>query len=1041
MITKLEKLKEKLKELFQLDQADLDFGIYRILNAKHGEIVKFLDDGLLIQVKTSLNELGSDNTSLKKELDEAMRQAEKLGADPDTLPKVVELKKRLKETPDISKYEDDIYSHLYNFFSRYYKDGDFMSMRRYKEGVYAIPYEGEEVKLHWANSDQYYIKSSEYLRNYAFKVAEEKKVNFKIVEADIEADNKKTESGKERKFILSTEKPFYEENDELYINFEYRPDDSGKKQKSLNEESVVNILNAKKLGVDWKTELAATRPTVTNKKRTLLEKHLSDFTARFTFDYFIHKDLGGFLRRELDFYIKNEVMHLDDIESESTQKVDQYLLKIKVIRKISHKLIDFMAQLENFQKKLWLKKKFVVETNYCITLDRVPEKLYTEIIKNQAQHDEWVRLFAIDEIKGTDGDLLKSGGPAYSKKLTVEFLKHNSKLVLDTRYFDEEFKGKLFRSMENVDEQCDGLLINADNSDGLRLIETTFIKSVECVCIDPPYNTGSDGFCYKDGFRSSSWLSQQAQLIPNARRLLVDDGSFFTFNDENEIRDYSLLLETYFGKENFVETIIWNKRIPKNDKGIGNIHDFILLLSNNLALRRQRNKLYTMRKDELEDIYELIRRMKDKGISIADTQLELKKFYRKQGYDRGITLYCELDSNYRVWGKINMSWPNAKTVGPRYEVINPVTGKPVPIPEKGWRWKEDTFRASENDGPEHLLHDGSMMKGRVWYSSKETVQPSSITYLDEVESFLLRSILSVKSDGSLALEKLGLADLFDYPKSVLLIERLLHSIGEQNGTILDYFAGSGTTGQAVLNLNREDQGKRKYILVEMGAYFDTVLRSRIEKVTYAPSGCWGAGKPSERNQGISHCFKYLHLESYEDCLNNLTLAKAKDQALLLESQPALKEDYYLRYMLDVETKGSLLNVSMFTDPFNYKMLINTGTAGEMKETKIDLIETFNYLIGLHVKHIDDIRGIRIIDGTNRDGERILVLWRNTKEIENNKLNEWFTKQGYNTQDMEYDIIYVNGDNNLENLKKDEHTWKVRLIEEEFNRLMFEGCEA
>jgi len=299
----------------------------------------------------------------------------------------------------------------------------------------------------------------------------------------------------------------------------------------------------------------------------------------------------------------------------------------------------------------------------------------------------------------------------------------------------------------------------------------------------------------------------------------------------------------------------------------------------------------------------------------------------------------------------------------------------------------------------------------------------------------------VKSDGSLALEKLGLADLFDYPKSVLLIERLLHSIGEQNGTILDYFAGSGTTGQAVLNLNREDQGKRKYILVEMGAYFDTVLRSRIEKVTYAPSGCWGAGKPSERNQGISHCFKYLHLESYEDCLNNLTLAKAKDQALLLESQPALKEDYYLRYMLDVETKGSLLNVSMFTDPFNYKMLINTGTAGEMKETKIDLIETFNYLIGLHVKHIDDIRGIRIIDGTNRDGERILVLWRNTKEIENNKLNEWFTKQGYNTQDMEYDIIYVNGDNNLENLKKDEHTWKVRLIEEEFNRLMFEGCEA
>ena len=114
-----------------------------------------------------------------------------------------------------------------------------------------------------------------------------------------------------------------------------------------------------------------------------LEAHLKRYVARNTFDYFIHKDLGTFLRRELDFYIKNEVMHLDDVENESAPRVEQYLSKIKVIRRIAGKIIDFLTQLEDFQKKLWLKKKFVVETQYCITLDRIPEEFYAEICREQ----------------------------------------------------------------------------------------------------------------------------------------------------------------------------------------------------------------------------------------------------------------------------------------------------------------------------------------------------------------------------------------------------------------------------------------------------------------------------------------------------------------------------------------------------------------------------------------------------------------------------------------------------------------------------------
>ena len=202
---------------------------------------------------------------------------------------------------------------------------------------------------------------------------------------------------------------------------------------------------------------------------------------------------------------------------------------------------------------------------------------------------------------------------------------------------------------------------------------------------------------------------------------------------------------------------------------------------------------------------------------------------------------------------------------------------------------------------------------------------------------------------------------------------------------------------------------------------------------------WKDGKPGTRASGVSHCTKYIRLESYEDTLNNLELIRSQPQQALLEANDDVREDFTLRYMLDVESKGSqsLLNVNAFVDPFKYTLNIATKTVGETKQTNVDLVETFNYLLGLRVKHIDTIRGFRVVHGTNQDGENVLVIWRNLGENPNARLDDFFQKQGYNTKDMEFDLIYVNGDNNLENLKKDEDTWKVRLIEEEFARLMFD----
>jgi adenine-specific DNA-methyltransferase len=352
MATNLEKLRGLLQELFQLDQADLDFGIYRIMNQKRDEVVRFLDKDLIPQVQLAFKHYKSaDKSVLQGELDKLVENITNAGMNADESPKVKELRQQLaRSTVDVTALENEVFSHLFNFFRRYYSEGDFISLRRYKEGVYAIPYEGEEVKLHWANADQYYVKSSETFRDYAFMIAGGKRVRFHLVAASTEQDNNKAAQGKERRFVLA-DNPISEENGELFIRFEYRPYDGKEKQGDLNKQAVDAVL--KTPGFEqWAQELCKLAPTEKRQDRTVLEKHLTQYTARNTFDYFIHKDLGGFLRRELDFYIKNEVMHLDDIEHESAPKVEQYLSQIKVIRNIAHKIIQFLEQLENFQKKL-----------------------------------------------------------------------------------------------------------------------------------------------------------------------------------------------------------------------------------------------------------------------------------------------------------------------------------------------------------------------------------------------------------------------------------------------------------------------------------------------------------------------------------------------------------------------------------------------------------------------------------------------------------------------------------------------------------------
>lgn len=656
-----QKFRDILAEILQLDQAELDFGIYRIMNQKRKDIEAFLNNRLVPEVTKILKAQTAAGT-------------------------------------DISAMENEVFSHLAKFFSRYYEGGDFISKRRYKDDAYAIPYSGEEVKLYWANADQYYIKTSEYFKNYSFVLpTSRRKVHFVLRDADTEQNNNKAANNMERRFQLCEEDCIAEEDGELNIFFTYELMPKATKQDALIKDAEAKIISSFAEGkyADFAELVNEKVPTEKNKERTLMMKHLQDYTAKNNFDYFIHKDLGGFLRRELDFYIKNEVMFLDDLDA---THIMEHLAQVKAIKLVGEKIITFLAQLEDFQKKLWLKKKFVVGCDYCITLDRIPRTLYSEIIANDAQRNEWVRLFAIDEIKG---DMMTEG---YSEPLTEKFLEDNPFLVLDTKFFSAEFKHKLVGSMEKVDEECNGLLINSENFQALELLQEKYREAVKCVYIDPPYNTGKGDFYYKDNFQDSSWLTMMNERLTLAKSYLSSKSVLLMNMDEHEISNSEILASNVLEKNNDLGTIVWDKRNPKGDsKGIAYQHEYILTYAKDAAALAETCKVQRPKRNAeliLSKAKQLFSK-KSETYTLDDINKDFIKWINSQvGFSGGERAYNSIDENGDVYRAVSMAWPNKKQAPKEYFIplIHPKTNKPCPVPARGWRNPPQTMRELMDKG-------------------------------------------------------------------------------------------------------------------------------------------------------------------------------------------------------------------------------------------------------------------------------------------------------------------------------------------------------
>lgn len=979
-----QKFRDILAEILQLDQAELDFGIYRIMNQKRKDIEAFLNNRLVPEVTKILKAQTAAGT-------------------------------------DISAMENEVFSHLAKFFSRYYEGGDFISKRRYKDDAYAIPYSGEEVKLYWANADQYYIKTSEYFKNYSFVLpTSRRKVHFVLRDADTEQNNNKAANNMERRFQLCEEDCVAEEDGELNIFFTYELMPKTTKQDALIKDAEAKIISSFAEGkyADFAELVNEKMPTEKNKERTLLMKHLQDYTAKNNFDYFIHKDLGGFLRRELDFYIKNEVMFLDDLDA---THIMEHLAQVKAIKLVGEKIITFLAQLEDFQKKLWLKKKFVVGCDYCITLDRIPRTLYPEIIANDEQRKEWVRLFAIDEIKG---DMMTEG---YSEPLTEKFLEDNPFLVLDTKFFSAEFKHKLVGSMEKVDEECNGLLINSENFQALELLQEKYRKGINCFYFDPPYNAPSSLICYKNNYKDSSWISMMDSRLELSKELRGNRASYSIAIDKWEHNNLYDLCKQKFADSDVVDVAVeHNKKGTMGDHFSYSNEYAIFVVSNNIKYLNEKIR------DRKDWEYSNLRNWGGESLR-RDAANCFYPIYIEENEIIGFGKVCENTyhpkANEFVTGLVKV-YVSAKE---KPQIINadereimaiyPIDNDGV---ERKWRYAFQTI--------EQLL---PYLQINLPTNSSNSYQIFMPKRSDKYKTMWYDSKYNAGDNGTTVLTNMGLGNAFTYPKSVYLVKDCISAISNEGDVVMDIFAGSGTTGHSILMLNREAkayQKLRKCILVEMGLYFNTATKPRIEKVIYSED--WKDGKPVSR-KGISQCFKYIRLEQYEDTLNNLQL---KNQRLDFDNENGkgdFEETYFLRYMLDTETKGDLFNLEWFKNPF--AMSIKTTTDNELVDTHVDMVETFNYLIGLNVETLRYPKdGYCVVEGTTHIGnERTLVIWRNCNKVSNEDLNEFFRKQAYCTTDSEFDKIYVNGDNTLPNIKTDEEHWKVVLIEEEFKKRMFE----
>lgn len=1016
----LNTLREKLRDMFHFAHNDLDFGIFRVLKIKRHEVNQFIEEKLPSIVDETLKEAtntlyDSQLTKIREFVAEegGRRQREWFENIAENSQQLInflqtedkeELIAPLETDPDElkSKLAFRVYNHIHSFFEGYYRDGDFGYNDR-STALYKVDYpdeagyNGTDTLFHWKSRDSYYVKTATGFNSITFEV-EDKRIEYRLegeASSSIGQNNNRddfkhyrfgcieppipTDAEQTWRVILhlaetSTPKveiyremgvQIFDETDDVDIYLHERPkkgEEQGKpifKDLANTYDKVQNGrlqgINALHLGLssyagklvshpDFKglgknnTERqAALEKSLMVQRFHTFDKNLNTFFVGMDSDYFIHKDLDRFLKTEQRRYLQNYI--LGDLDTLLNLSPENPAFAIATaFRNITDEVIALLAAVETFQKQLFLMKKKVLTTDYLISIGKISEvtkddpvqreSLISQILENEAQLADWHETFGIDITEQLP--LLEGLYPS---------------LPLDTRYFDENFVDELLALIDDLESQIDGVLLNSENLQALDLLMEKYRGTIRCVHIDPPYNTNTSGFLYKNDYQHSSWLTMMENRLSLAEQLMAPDSCILCHIDEHEYENlfqvFSILPMKNQG------TIVWDKRNPVSGANrIATQHEYVVCYSNgNIKLQYQSlNREAILKKASV-----LVRRY---GGPTPECRKEFKDWLKnKPEFKGGDRAFSEMDENGQVYRNVHMGAPEPRTDPKFFEpLIHPVTHKPCPIPENGW-----------GNAPEFM--QGLLAANQIIFGSDETIQPQRKNYLKDYVASELSSLISSGEKGKPQIEALGLNFPFCHP--VGLYESLVWAVTpEGKGITLDFFAGSGTTGHAVLNLNKTDNGNRKFILVEMGDYFQKTLKERIRRVMFSEN--WKDGKPDSKKKidGTVGIVKYQRLEQYEDVLNNLMTSTPNYDP---------KTEVPVKYLYRPEEQQLRLMIDM-RFPFSNRITYGKDNT----EGFVDTLETYCYLKGLAIHRrlrfdLND-RVYRVVQSGTR-----LVVFRNIPE--------------------------------------------------------------
>ena len=1009
-LSPLRKFQNLLGEMLQTEKSDLDFGIYRVVGQRRKEMDDFISQTIPNALKKAVDDAQPQNAALAEK--EALEQKIRQDYGDNAFTPEGELKPEFAEGGLGKQWravreraggarplaEEDVCNRLLQFFARYYAEGDFVSKRRYagQNEKYAVPYDGREVMLHWANRDQYYVKTADRFAQYAFRVNGAGAFQFRVEKTPAQKDNNKPPKGH---FVLAEAR---EENGRVVAVFHRR---------ELSEEEAAEIRAANLKG-DRQTKILAlaekkinggeipalaplrARHSAENGK-SLFAVHAARFVRRNTSDYFIHRNLRAFLRRELDFFLKNEAINADELaENASAQN---RVAAFRAVRDVARQVIEMLAQWENFQKSLWEKKKFVLQTEYCVALGKIPEWKTCGILECVADCEkQWAEWKALG-MRGDSPDLFDNGKNGREKRL--KFLRKHPSLPVDTKNFAREsepetgceFKSRLLAQFSDIDGATDGVLIHGDNWQALNLLQETYRERVKCVYIDPPYNSPSSEILYLNDFKHSSWLSMMENRISLSGGFMASDGVFICAIDENEMLRLGVMLDCVFSPSEYEKNCLTVVHNPKGIQGgfvsVNNEYAFVVSragqAANTMPIPRNEWQWENFRNWGGESerhtakncFYPIV--VKD-GEIIGFGDVCPKHFNPKQNEpgENGTILVYPVDKD-----GVERKWTYAR------QSVHKI---------------EHLLRAVKKNGGVDIERSHDWRRFKTVWSEKQYIA-------GDYGSKPLNQMLGGKH--------------FDFPKAIPLVMDCLRMSADGDSIVLDYFAGSGTTAHAVVNLNREDGGRRKFILAEMGDYFNTVLLPRVKKIIYSPE--WKKGEAVRPATGEDFArgprlVKYHRIESYEDALDNVEFER--DAGLRGLS------DFVPRYMLRWESRESptFLSGEKLENPFDYGLVLS---GEEPRRERADLSETFSYLIGLRVRR----REVLTDAGTGRryvvlrgesGGEETAVVWRD--------VSGW--GRGEYEADRDFilglglgGVVWVNGDSLVEGAEVLDSLFRERMF--------------